>query len=133
MKRYDLYFLVLAALCLVVGVSMGVFMGAAHDFTLMPVHAHLNLLGWTSLALFGLVHRAYPQLGEHRSAKLHLALCAPSAVLLPAGIAVAVLAEQPGLAIAASLLWLAGCLVFLFQIAAMVAQAKHDKAAAPAE
>ena len=133
MRRYDLYFLMLAALCLVVGVSMGVFMGAAHDFTLMPVHAHLNLLGWVSLALFGLVHRAYPQLGEYRSAKLHLALCAPAAVLLPAGIAVAVIADQPGLAIAASLLWLAGCLVFLFQIVAMTAQAKRADAVAPAE
>ena len=132
MKRYDLYFLVLAALCLVVGVSMGVFMGASHDFTLMPVHAHLNLLGLTSLALFGLVHRAYPQLGSFRSAKLHLALCAPSAVLLPAGIAVAVLTEQPGLAIAASLLWLAGCVVFLFQVVAVAAQARAG-GAVPAE
>ena len=117
MKRYDLTFLLLASASLVAGVTIGVVMGMTHDFTLMPVHAHLNLLGWASLALFGLVYRAYPELGERRTAKLHLALCAPSALLLPAGIALAILKDQPGLAIGASLLWLAGSIVFLVQLA----------------
>ena len=54
MRRIDLYFLILAALCLITGVVMGIGMGIAHDLQFAPVHAHLNLLGWTSLALFGL-------------------------------------------------------------------------------
>jgi hypothetical protein len=28
-------------------------MGATENFTLIPVHAHLNLLGWATMALYG--------------------------------------------------------------------------------
>jgi hypothetical protein len=31
----------------------GMHMGASEDFTLMPAHAHLNLLGWVTMALYG--------------------------------------------------------------------------------
>jgi len=133
MKRFDLYFLLLAAVALIGGVSMGVVMGATHDFTLMPVHAHLNLLGWTSLALFGLVYRAYPQLGEMRLARLHFMLAAMGALLLPAGIAVAIFMESPTLAIAASLIWLAACVVFLIQLIGLVLDASARAAVAAAE
>ena len=31
----------------------GMHMGEFEDFTLMPAHAHLNLLGWVTMALYG--------------------------------------------------------------------------------
>ena len=68
MRRIDVSFLVLATLCLIVGVSMGIVMGILHDFQLAPVHAHLNLLGWASLALFGLSYKSYPALARSRLA-----------------------------------------------------------------
>ncbi len=34
-----------AALC---GMGLGIFMGISHDFSLTPVHAHVNLLGWVT-------------------------------------------------------------------------------------
>lgn len=39
------------------GIGLGIWMGIAHDFTLAPVHAHINLLGWVTLSLYGLYHR----------------------------------------------------------------------------
>ena len=39
----------MAALYLLVGVGLGIHMGKSHDFTLMPVHAHANLLGWATI------------------------------------------------------------------------------------
>lgn len=42
-----------AAVYFVIGVGMGIYMGASHDHTLKPVHAHVNLLGWASMALIG--------------------------------------------------------------------------------
>ncbi len=56
MRISDFCFLsaVLAALC---GMSLGIHMGLAQDFTLAPAHAHLNLLGWVTMGLFGLYHR----------------------------------------------------------------------------
>lgn len=61
----------MASLYFVVGVSLGVGMGATpdHDFRLMPVHAHLNLLGWVSAALIGLLHERFPALGTMATAR----------------------------------------------------------------
>jgi len=64
-------FLKIAVLYLAVGVSMGLYMGITQTFTLHPVHAHLNLLGWASLALCGLVYTAFPAAAETRLAKMH--------------------------------------------------------------
>lgn len=133
MNRYDLQFLLLATLSLIVGVGMGIFMAGSHDFQLMPVHAHINLVGWASLALFGLVYRAYPELSQRRLAKLHIMLAGPAAVLLPAGIALAVLAQSEALAIISSLMWLGGCLVFFLQVLSLFSAKTVPTAAVPAE
>ena len=82
MKRVDIYFLLLATVLLVCGAGLGIKMGVAEDFTLAPVHAHINLAGWASLALFGLTYRAYPQLAERRLALFHFILSATGAVIL---------------------------------------------------
>ena len=64
-------FIKIAVLYLVLGVSVGLYMGMTQKFTLTPVHAHLNLLGWASLALCGLVYAAFPAAAETRLAKVH--------------------------------------------------------------
>jgi hypothetical protein len=40
-----------------VGMALGIDMGISQDFSLTPVHAHLNLLGWVSMMLYGLYYR----------------------------------------------------------------------------
>ena len=45
-----LSFIKIAVVYLVVGATLGLGMGIAQTFTLAPVHAHLVLLGWASLA-----------------------------------------------------------------------------------
>ena len=64
-------FLRLAVLYILVGVSLGIYMAASENHTLRPVHAHLNLLGWATMALFGLWYRSAPTSGETRLAKVH--------------------------------------------------------------
>lgn len=51
-----------------VAVGLGVYMGASHDHSLHTVHAHLNLLGWVSMALIGLIYHAFPLAGGSRAA-----------------------------------------------------------------
>ena len=116
MKRVDLYFLLLATVLLICGATLGIVMGAREDFQLVPVHAHLNLAGWASLALFGLTYRAYPQLASTHLARYHFIVSATASVLLPIGIGFAVLRNSPGLAIFSSILWLLGVLMFLTQL-----------------
>lgn len=45
------------------GMVLGIVMGIRQDFTLAPAHAHLNLLGWVTMAIYGLFHRATGRLG----------------------------------------------------------------------
>lgn len=52
-----------------VAVTLGLVMGGSGDHSLMAVHAHLNLLGWVSMALFGLIGLAYPAITDGRLAK----------------------------------------------------------------
>jgi hypothetical protein len=115
MRQIDVYFLVLAALSLIVGVLLGITMAGSHDFQLMPVHAHVNLVGWASLALFGLTYRSYPDLKSGKLAVLHLALGGSGATLLPVGIYFAVVRQSETLAMVSSLLWLGAVLVFTVQ------------------
>ncbi len=136
MQRVDVWFLLLAATCLVVGVSLGIGMGIAHEFGLAPVHAHLNLLGWTSCAVFGIAYRAWPELSRGWLPRAHLLLAAPSAVLFPAGIYVSIMHEQPALAIVAALLWQAGAVLFLANVARLALggeATRHDALHVPAE
>ena len=61
----------LAVLYLIAGVALGIMMGASEDFTMRPVHAHINLLGWATMALAGLVYAVYPLAAASRLAKAH--------------------------------------------------------------
>jgi hypothetical protein len=133
MKRIDVYFLLLATLLLVIGAILGIVMGAREDFQLVPVHAHLNLAGWASLALFGLTYRAYPQLQANRVAGLHFIVSATASILLPIGIGFAVLRNSPGLAILASILWLLGVLLYLSQLFRLLGDRSEAPAMTPAE
>lgn len=53
MPRVSLAFFSVAALCGLTGMIMGTVMGISQDFTQSPTHAHLNLVGWASLAIMG--------------------------------------------------------------------------------
>ena len=61
----------IAAVYLAVGVIMGIVMGITHQFALAPVHAHVNLLGWASLAIMGVVYHVHPAAGATRLARVH--------------------------------------------------------------
>jgi hypothetical protein len=53
MPRVSAAFFAMGALLLLSGMILGEYMGANENFTLAPLHAHINLLGWVTLALYG--------------------------------------------------------------------------------
>lgn len=61
----------IAVVYMQIGVAAGLVMGATHQFQYAPVHAHLALLGWASLALAGLIYHLYPDASETKLAKVH--------------------------------------------------------------
>ena len=53
MPKVSFAFFATGALAVLVGMSLGMWMGANQQFTLAPVHAHINLVGWASMGLMG--------------------------------------------------------------------------------
>jgi uncharacterized membrane protein len=78
------------------------------------------LVGWASLALFGLTYRAYPELAARKLAHWHLILSGTSAVLFPIGIGLALMRNSEVLVIAMAFVWLAGAVVFLIQVLSLL-------------
>jgi hypothetical protein len=70
-SRAGIVWLKLSVVYLIIGISLGIAMGASQNFTLRPVHAHVNLLGWTTMALAGLIYSVFPKAGESRLARIH--------------------------------------------------------------
>jgi hypothetical protein len=70
-SRAGIVWLKLSVVYLIIGISMGIAMGASQNFTLRPVHAHVNLLGWTTMALAGLIYSVFPKAGTSRLARAH--------------------------------------------------------------
>lgn len=60
-----------AVLYFVAGVALGLHMAKSGNHVMYPVHAHINLLGWVSMALFGLIYRQFPALAGNKMAKAH--------------------------------------------------------------
>lgn len=58
---------VTSSLAALAGMNLGIWMGLQGDFTLMPVHAHINLLGWVTMSLYGLYHRGVERDGNRLS------------------------------------------------------------------
>jgi hypothetical protein len=77
----------LAVLFVIAGMAMGIGMAAAHDHSIMPAHAHLNLLGWVSLFLFGIYYKLNPALERSRVAFVQVVIWSVGTVVLTIGVA----------------------------------------------
>ncbi|RSK52355.1 cytochrome-c oxidase [Bacillus canaveralius] len=64
-------FIKISVVYFVIGVSLGLFMSITHAYNLTPVHVHINLLGWTSMTLAGILYYLFPQAASTKLAKTH--------------------------------------------------------------
>lgn len=81
MNRLDRIYIIIAFIWLIIGMILGIWLGATEQPSYSNSHAHLNLLGFVMSALFGLLYKSYPSM-----AKSSLAL--PQFVLYQIGIAI---------------------------------------------
>ena len=117
MRGLAFYCFLSAALYAVIGMAGGIFMAASHDHTLATAHAHLNLLGFVSLAIFGLYYHAVPQAAASRLAKAHAIAATLGLWLLIPGIAMAYLGMNEGVAIIGSLAIIVAMALFVTVVA----------------
>jgi hypothetical protein len=108
----------LSVVYLIVGVTLGIAMGATETFTLRPVHAHLNLLGWTTVALAGLISAVFPAAGASRLARVHFWLHNAAVPVMMAALSALLLGHPQAIPflVTAELAAAAGILVFAANI-----------------
>jgi cbb3-type cytochrome oxidase subunit 1 len=109
MTRVSDRFLQLAVLAALTGMGLGIGMGLTQNFQFQSVHAHINLLGWVSMMLYGLFYRAVPNAAEGRLPAVHFWLNVISFVAMVALLAV----EKSGVEAIAPVLGIAALGVFL--------------------
>jgi hypothetical protein len=74
MKNIDRWFILTGLVFLLIGMALGIKMANAMDFTLHGLHAHLNLLGFVVMTLYGLCYRQWPRMQEGVLATVHYLL-----------------------------------------------------------
>ena len=79
-------FLKVAVVFLVLGIAFGLQMSIGHTRTLVSVHAHLVLMGWASMAVFGIAYRLWPRLDAGALPTLHFWLFTVGTVVAMAGV-----------------------------------------------
>jgi cbb3-type cytochrome oxidase subunit 1 len=97
-----LHLLKIAVVYLAIGAGLGLYMGITVQFTLAPVHAHLLLLGWASLALAGIVYHLYPAAATTRLARLHFWLHNLALPVFMVGLAMLLSGQQAAMPIVAA-------------------------------
>ena len=127
-------FLRLGALFALAGVGLGYWMGMTEQFGLMPVHAHVNLLGWVSMFLYGLFYRAVPAAATGWLAVAHLWTAVLGLLLFMPALALKLLhlPGTEGLALAGLIAGPTLTLIAFVLFAVIVFRQTGGKAAAPA-
>lgn len=116
MNTISLKFIRCAVVYGLIGMCLGIYMAASNHHDQGPTHAHLNLLGWVSMAIFGLVYRAFPSLAEGALPKVHFWIMNVGIIGMIAGLFLMFSGhmEFVPLSAASSIVVLIGMLVFAF-------------------
>ncbi|MAM72343.1 hypothetical protein [uncultured Tistrella sp.] len=105
-----------AAIYVALGMAAGIAMAASQHFEYGPAHGHLNLLGFASSAIYGLVLKDRPDLAATRFAVAHAILAHLGLVVMTIGLTILFsgdVATGEPLAKAGSVLVLLGGLAFI--------------------
>nr|WP_218781016.1 cbb3-type cytochrome c oxidase subunit I [Bacillus sp. EB106-08-02-XG196] len=93
-------------------------MGIIHDFRFTSVHAHVNLLGWISMALFGLIYHFYPNAANSKLAKIQFWLHNIGVPVMLGGITLQILGVSGALppTIIGSIVVVVGVILFMVNV-----------------
>ena len=116
MRGIGFYFFIAGVLCVTIGMLWGIQMSISGDHSLGGAHAHLNLVGWVTMGMFGLYYTLTPSAAASGLAKIHLALAVAGVVIMVPGIVIALNNGGHAMAAAGSMLTAASMLVFLYTV-----------------
>ena len=103
-----------AVLMVIAGMIWGIVMGISQDHSTLPAHAHLNLLGWVSLFLFGIYYHLHPTVDLNPLATKQVWVWIVATIILTIGVGLVHSGHAIGdpIAAVASLVVLADALLF---------------------
>lgn len=116
MQGIGRWFFTAGAVLALIGMGWGIQMAISQDHMLAPAHAHLNLVGWVTLSLFGVYYALTPRAADGWLPRVHLVLAVAGVVLMVPGIAIAVSGGSEALAATGSILTIASMLIFVVTI-----------------
>jgi hypothetical protein len=114
MPRVSNLFFKTAILFLIVGIGIGISMAITQNHNVIGAHAHINLLGWVTSAIFGFYYALNPIRAQGRLPLIHYGVYTAGVLLMSVSLYLLLLgnaALEPVVA-ASSLITLAGVLVF---------------------
>ncbi|MBR9764568.1 MAG: hypothetical protein GYB53_13825 [Rhodobacteraceae bacterium] len=116
MRGISFYFYAAAAISGLAGMAWGIQMSASGNHLMSPAHAHLNLLGWVSLAIFVTFYHLVPRAAEGILPRIHLGLAVAGIVVIVPGIVQALNQTGETLAKLGSVLTILSMLVFTYTV-----------------
>lgn len=116
MKGVAFWFFASAVVYVCLGMVFGIDMAIRNDFTYAPAHAHLNLVGWVTMGLFGIYYHLVPRAAGTGLARLHFGVATLGLWCMVPGIALAIADRGEALVAIGSLLTLAAMLIFLVTV-----------------
>ena len=81
-----------------------------------PAHAHINLIGWATLALFGIYYRLTPSANGTRLSLIYAGTAILGVVMMVPEIAIAVQGGTPAVASVGAILSLFSMAIFLIKV-----------------
>jgi cbb3-type cytochrome oxidase subunit 1 len=90
MRGVAFWFFASGVVYVTLGMLFGIWMSASQDHTMAGAHAHLNLVGWVTMALFGVYYHLVPAAASSRLARIHFALATLGVWFMVPGIALAI-------------------------------------------
>jgi hypothetical protein len=111
MRSLPFNFISLSIIFALIGMGYGMYMAASGDHTLTGAHAHNNLLGWVTMAIYGLYYRAVPQ-AVGGTATIHFWVTVVANLVFPVGIGMAILGMTPAVAAIGGALEILAMLLF---------------------
>ena len=79
-------FIKAAVIFALVGMALGLKMAISGEHNQIPAHAHINLLGWVTLMLYGLFYKSHRTAGQNRLALLHFWLSLTGTIVMNLGV-----------------------------------------------
>ena len=82
MPKVSTYYFKTAVIFLIVGIAMGLQMSISGDHNVIGAHAHANLLGWVTMALFGTYFAFAPAKADGRLAMIQYGVYTAGVVIM---------------------------------------------------